>query len=64
MTFKENVYGCTMHNGQRCGSGELKREKNSPKRLSAAPSRIREGQIDTCMLCKPEKASLTLSNFS
>ena len=37
-----------------------RRTKNCPQRLSAALSRIRENQLDTCMLCKSKIASFTL----
>ena len=35
-------------------------KKNSPQRLSAALSIIRENLLDTCMLCKSKIASFTL----
>ena len=71
MRFKENFYGHTMHDGRRFSSGEppppppppkkkKRRTKNCPQRLSAALSRIRENQLDTCMLCKSKIASFTL----
>ena len=61
MSFKETVYGRTMHDRRRFSSGELKRrkKKNSPQRLLVALSRIRESQLDTCMLCKSKIASFT-----